>query len=265
VAGSVRYADSDLLRIDEGEMRAVRWSRLALVFQGAMNALNPVRPVGDQIAEAIRIHEPEVGREGAARRTDELLERVGIGRGRAGDYPHQYSGGMRQRAMIALALACRPDVIVADEPTTALDVMIQAQILELLAELSRELGMGVILVTHDLGVVAQVCDRVVVMYGGRVAEEAETTRLFAEPQHPYTQLLLASFPDLAHPDHRLRGIPGAPPRLDAMPAGCPFAPRCPSAYDRCSSEVPPPYDLGEGRRASCFLVEPGARGDHPHG
>jgi oligopeptide/dipeptide ABC transporter ATP-binding protein len=245
-------------------MRAVRWSRLALVFQGAMNALNPVRPVGDQIAEAIRIHEPEVGREGATRRTEELLERVGIGRGRAGDYPHQYSGGMRQRAMIALALACRPDVIVADEPTTALDVMIQAQILELLAELSRELGMGTILVTHDLGVVAQVCDRVVVMYGGRVAEEAETTRLFADPQHPYTQLLLASFPDLAHPDHRLRGIPGAPPRLDAMPVGCPFAPRCPSAFDRCAGEVPPPFDLGEGRRASCFLVEPGAPGVRPH-
>jgi peptide/nickel transport system ATP-binding protein/peptide/nickel transport system permease protein len=258
VAGSVRYGDADLMAIDTEEMRSLRWSRLSLVFQGAMNALNPVRPVGDQISEAIRIHEPEVGRAGASRRSDELLERVGIGRQRAGDYPHQYSGGMRQRAMIALALACRPEVIVADEPTTALDVMIQAQILQLLAELSREMGMSTILVTHDLGVVAQVCDRVVVMYGGLVAEEADTRRLFADPRHPYTKLLLASFPDLAHPEHRLRGIPGAPPRLDAMPPGCPFAPRCPSAFDRCATAVPPAYDLGEGRRASCFLAEPDA-------
>jgi peptide/nickel transport system permease protein len=254
VHGTVRYGDSDLMALDPGEMRQVRWSRLSMVFQGAMNALNPVRPVGDQVAEAIRVHEPQVGRRAAERRAGELLERVGIGSSRYGDYPHTYSGGMRQRAMIALALACNPDVIMADEPTTALDVMIQAQILELLAELSREMGMGVILVTHDLGVVAQTCDRVVVMYGGLVAEEAETKRLFADPQHPYTRALLASFPDLEHPDRRLHGIPGTPPRLDAMPPGCPFEPRCPLAFDRCRTEVPPPYSLGDGRRASCFLV-----------
>jgi len=257
VGGIARYGDDDLLALEPAAMRAIRWSRLSLVFQGAMNALNPVRPVGDQVAEAIRIHEPQVGRSGAARRAGEMLERVGIGRSRYRDYPHTYSGGMRQRAMIALALACHPDVIMADEPTTALDVMIQAQILELLAELSREMGMGVILVTHDLGVVAQTCDRVVVMYGGRVAEEAETRRLFADPQHPYTQALLGSFPDLEHPDRRLHGSPGVPPRLDAMPPGCPFAPRCPHAFDRCSAEVPPAYELDDGRRASCFLVEPG--------
>ena len=256
VAGSVRYGDDDLVTLDAREMRRIRWSRLALVFQGAMNALNPVRPVGDQVAEAIRVHEPRIGRGAATRRAGELLERVGIGRTRYGDYPHNYSGGMRQRAMIALALACRPEVIMADEPTTALDVMIQAQILELLAELSREMGMAVILVTHDLGVVAQTCDRVVVMYGGRVAEEADTARLFADPKHPYTERLLASFPDLSHPDRRLRGIPGTPPRLDAMPPGCPFEPRCPYAFDRCPTEVPPPYDLGDGRRASCFLRDP---------
>jgi peptide/nickel transport system permease protein len=260
VGGAARYGDDDLMALEPAAMRAVRWSRLSLVFQGAMNALNPVRPVGDQIAEAIRIHEPQVGRGAATKRAGALLERVGIGGNRYGDYPHTYSGGMRQRAMIALALACNPDVIMADEPTTALDVMIQAQILELLAELSREMGMGVILVTHDLGVVAQTCDRVVVMYGGRVAEEADTKTLFADPQHPYTQALLASFPDLEHPERRLRGIPGAPPRLDAMPPGCPFAPRCEHAFDRCNAEVPPPYDLGEGRRASCFLVEPGGPG-----
>jgi peptide/nickel transport system permease protein len=257
VGGSVRYGDDDLLTLDSAEMRRIRWARLSLIFQGAMNALNPVRPVGDQVAEAIRVHEPEVGRAAAARRAAELLDRVGIGKRRYRDYPHTYSGGMRQRAMIALALACRPDVVMADEPTTALDVMIQAQILELLAELSREMGMGVILVTHDLGVVAQTCDRVVVMYGGRVAEDADTPRLFADPRHPYTQRLLGSFPDLLHPDRRLHGIPGTPPRLDAMPPGCPFEPRCPLAFDRCRAEVPPPFDLGDGRRASCFLVEPG--------
>jgi oligopeptide transport system ATP-binding protein len=170
---------------------------------------------------------------------------------------------MRQRAMIAMALACRPDVIVADEPTTALDVMIQAQILELLAGLSREFGMATILVTHDLGVVAQVCDRVVVMYGGRVVEDAPTLRLFADPQHPYTRLLLASFPDLLHPERPLQSIPGSPPRLDAMPPGCPFAPRCPAAFDRCSTVKPPAYDLGDGRRAACLLVEPGHRPPEP--
>ncbi len=260
VGGVARYGDEDLMALDPAAMRAIRWSRLSLVFQGAMNALNPVRPVGDQVAEAIRIHEPQAGRAGATRRAGDLLERVGIGRNRYRDYPHTYSGGMRQRAMVALALACNPDVIMADEPTTALDVMIQAQILELLAELSREMGMGVILVTHDLGVVAQTCDRVVVMYGGRVAEEAATRRLFADPQHPYTQALLASFPDVENPDRRLHGIPGAPPRLDAMPPGCPFAPRCPHVFERCNAEVPPPYDLGDGRRASCFLVEPGGSG-----
>jgi oligopeptide/dipeptide ABC transporter ATP-binding protein len=265
VAGSVRYGDDDLLQLDASEMREVRWSRLSLIFQGAMNALNPVRPVGDQVAEAIRVHEPRLGRAVAARRAGELLERVGIGRARYGDYPHTYSGGMRQRAMIALALACQPDVVMADEPTTALDVMIQAQILELLAELGREMGTSVILVTHDLGVVAQTCDRVVVMYGGRVAEEADTRRLFADPRHPYTQRLLASFPDLGHPDRRLSGIAGSPPRLDAMPGGCPFHPRCPLAFDRCRREVPPPYDLGDGHRAACFLAEPGAAAEAPRG
>ncbi len=234
----------------------MRWTRLSLVFQGAMNALNPVRRVGDQVAEAIRTHEPAIRKAAAAERASHLLERVGIGRRRGNEYPHTYSGGMRQRAMIALALACNPDVIVADEPTTALDVMIQAQIMELLAGLSRELGMGTILVTHDLGVVASSCDRVLVMYGGRIAEEAPARPLFSDPRHPYAKLLLASFPDIAHPEHELRGIPGTPPRLDAMPPGCPFAPRCPSAFDRCHTERPPDYPIGAGRRAACFLLDP---------
>ena len=227
-----------------------------MVFQGAMNALNPVRPVGDQVAEAIRLHEPDLDRGAATRRAGELLERVGIGARRASEYPHTYSGGMRQRAMIALALACRPDVVVADEPTTALDVMIQAQILELLAGLTRELGMTSIIVTHDLGVIAQACDRVLVMYGGRIVEEADADRLFHDPQHPYTEALLRAFPDLTRPSDALRAIPGAPPRLDAMPAGCPFAPRCPFVFDRCEVEKPPAFALPDGRRAACFLRDP---------
>ncbi len=255
VGGSVWFDGVDLVGLDGPSLRAFRWTRLSLVFQGAMNALNPVRTVGDQIAEAIRLHFPETSKGEAAQRSGELLERVGIPARRAREYPHTYSGGMRQRAMIALALACDPDVIVADEPTTALDVMVQAQILELLGGIARDFGMGIILVTHDLGVVAQVCDRVVVMYGGVVAEENDAATLYREPQHPYTQQLLLSFPDLAHPDRPLRGIPGSPPRLDAMPAGCRFAPRCPHAFERCHVERPPEYPAAGGR-ASCFLLDP---------
>jgi oligopeptide/dipeptide ABC transporter ATP-binding protein len=259
VRGSVWFDGEDLLGLDGRSLRAFRWTRLSLVFQGAMNALNPVMTVGDQITEAIRLHQPGTTKAEAQRRAGDLLERVGIGKDRAREYPHTYSGGMRQRAMIALALACDPDVIVADEPTTALDVMIQAQILELLGGIAREFGMGIILVTHDLGVVAQVCDQVVVMYGGVVAEDNAAARLFAEPQHPYTQQLLGSFPDLAHPDRPLRGIPGSPPRLDAMPVGCRFAPRCPHAFDRCQVERPPEY-AAAGGRASCFLHDPAEAG-----
>jgi oligopeptide/dipeptide ABC transporter ATP-binding protein len=255
VAGQVWFEGEDLLSLDGRSLRTFRWTRLSLVFQGAMNALNPVRTIGDQIVEAIRLHAPTTSKDTAARRAGDLLERVGIGRRRAGDYPHTYSGGMRQRAMIALALACDPDVIIADEPTTALDVMIQAQILELLGGIARDFGMGIILVTHDLGVVAQTCDRVIVMYGGVVAEENDAARLFRSPQHPYTQQLLGSFPDLAHPDRPLRGIPGTPPRLDDMPVGCRFAPRCPHAFERCVSEPPPDYPAAGGR-ASCFLLDP---------
>jgi oligopeptide/dipeptide ABC transporter ATP-binding protein len=255
VNGSVWFDGEDLVGLDGPSLRSFRWTRLSLVFQGAMNALNPVRTVGDQISEAIRLHTPATTKSQAAMRAGELLERVGIPSRRAREYPHTYSGGMRQRAMIALALACDPDVIVADEPTTALDVMIQAQILELLGGIARDFGMGIILVTHDLGVVAQVCDRVVVMYGGVIAEENDAATLFREPQHPYTQQLLLSFPDLAHPDRPLRGIPGSPPRLDAMPAGCRFAPRCPHAFDRCRAERPPEYPAAGGR-ASCFLLDP---------
>ena len=209
VSGSVWFDGEDLLSLDGNALRSFRWTRLSLVFQGAMNALNPVRTVGDQISEAVRLHVPNTSKLEGAKRAGELLERVGIGRRRANEHPHTYSGGMRQRAMIALALACDPDVIVADEPTTALDVMIQAQILDLLGGVARDFGMGIILVTHDLGVVAQVCDRVVVMYGGGVAEENDAVRLFRSataPVHP------AAAPVLPR-----RGAPGSS-RCVASPA-----------------------------------------------
>ncbi|HYN19225.1 MAG TPA: dipeptide/oligopeptide/nickel ABC transporter permease/ATP-binding protein [Actinomycetes bacterium] len=265
VAGQAIFDGEDLLSLPPGELRAFRWTRLSMVFQGAMNALNPVRTVGEQVAEAIRLHDRAISKAGASRRTGELLDLVGIGARRANEHPHTYSGGMRQRAMIALALACEPDVIVADEPTTALDVMIQAQILELLAGLSRDLGMSTILVTHDLGVVAQVCDRVVVLYGGRVAEDAPARGLFANPQHPYTKALLEAFPDVARPDRELRAIPGTPPRLDAMPPGCPFAPRCQFVFDRCDTAKPPLYPAGNGGVASCYLLDPAQAPPVHHG
>jgi oligopeptide/dipeptide ABC transporter ATP-binding protein len=186
---------------------------------------------------------------------EELLELVGIPPARKEQYPFQYSGGMRQRAMIAMALACDPEVIIADEPTTALDVMIQAQILELLANLQRRLGLAVILVTHDLGIVAELCDQVLVMYGGVTAEYAGVDTIYNAPRHPYTQELLKAFPDPTQPQARLASIPGSPPRLDALPPGCRFAPRCPRVFDRCHHEVPSQYALDSMHRASCFLVE----------
>jgi oligopeptide/dipeptide ABC transporter ATP-binding protein len=256
IRGAVHFEGREILSLADEEFRRIRWRRIAMVFQGAMNALNPVKPVGEQIGEAIRLHEPSISKSATQARTGELLNRVGIGARRSEEYPHTYSGGMRQRAMIALALACEPDVIIADEPTTALDVMIQAQILELLAGLSRDLGMSAIIVTHDLGVVAQVCDRVVVLYGGRVAEDAPARSLFSDPHHPYTQALLEAFPDVARPERELRPIGGTPPRLDAMPPGCPFAPRCAHAFDRCDTAKPPLYPVTDGWAASCYLLDP---------
>ncbi len=251
--GAVRLQGTDLLGLGEREMADVRWRRIAMVFQGAMNALNPVRTVGDQIAEAIRRHETLPPKQ-VERRVGELLDLVGIAAVRRDQYPFQYSGGMRQRAMIAMALACNPEIVIADEPTTALDVMIQAQILELLANLQRQLGLAVILVTHDLGIVAELCNRVLVMYGGMAAEYASVDATYNTPRHPYTQLLLDAFPDPQRPQGRLASIGGTPPRLDALPPGCRFAPRCPAAFDRCVQEIPPLYSPASGHQARCFLV-----------
>jgi len=254
VSGEVRYEGVDLLRLSEREMRKYRWSKIAIVFQGAMNALNPVRKVGDQIAEPIMLHGAATDKKEASEQVSELLAMVGIIPEMARQYPHQYSGGMRQRAMIAMALACNPGVLIADEPTTALDVMIQAQILDLLQNLQKRLGLSIILVTHDLGVVAEICDDVLVMYGGKTAEYASVDTIYNEPLHPYTQRLLHAFPDIDDPTSTPASIPGYPPPLDALPPGCRFEPRCHCKSDICAVESPPLVAVKPGHYVACHQV-----------
>ncbi len=265
VDGEVWFCNKELTALTEQEMEEVRWKGISIVFQGAMNALNPVRTVGDQIAEAIVKHNPEIKGQALNARVDELLDLVGITAKHRDHYPHQYSGGMRQRAMIAMALACNPQVVIADEPTTALDVMIQAQVLELLDSLRKRLGLSIIFVTHDLGVVAEMCDSVLVMYGGVTAEYANVDTVYNLARHPYTQELLKAFPDLTHPEKRLVSIPGYPPRLDDLPAGCRFAPRCPLAFERCHVEAPAILEVEEKHYVSCHLVTPSSPALPPRG
>jgi oligopeptide/dipeptide ABC transporter ATP-binding protein len=265
VGGRVLFEGQDMLQLSEAQMRRVRWKRISMVFQGAMNALNPVRTIESQILEALQVHEAATSTLAARRRAAELLGLVGIAPERGSQYPHQYSGGMRQRAVMAMALACSPLVLIADEPTTALDVMIQAQILELLQQLRLDLGLALILVTHDLGLVAEVCDDVLVMYGGTAVEVASCDAIFNVAAHPYTQRLLQAFPDIERPGAALSSIPGTPPRLDALPPGCRFEPRCHRRVDACASQSPPQVEVAPGHRAACILLEPGGvgRGDPP--
>ena len=259
VGGAVRLDGRNLLDIDEAEMRALRGNAISMIFQEPMTSLNPVFTIGDQIAEAFRLHQ-DVSRAAAREMAVDMLRRVRIPEParRVGEYPHQMSGGMRQRAMIAMALACNPKVLIADEPTTALDVTIQAQILELILTLQRELGTAIILITHDLGVVAETAQRVVVMYAGRKIEEAHVETLFEAPLHPYTQGLLASVPRLGSLDadaavsERLKEIPGRVPSLIDLPAGCSFAPRCALADDRCRADYPPYEERRPGHWAACW-------------
>jgi peptide/nickel transport system ATP-binding protein len=255
VAGEVLLDGVDLLRLPAAEMRRYRWSQIAMVFQGAMNALNPVRTIGSQIREAILLHERIQGKD-AEKEVERLLDLVGVPPSRKDQYPHQYSGGMRQRAMIAMALACQPKVLITDEPTTALDVMVQAQILDLLSDLQQELNLAVIMVTHDLGVVAEVCDDVLVMYGGRLAEYASAENIFERPVHPYTSRLLLAFPDIEDPRAELSSIPGHPPALDDLPPGCRFEPRCGLGDERCSRETPGVITVAPGHVCSCLLAKP---------
>jgi oligopeptide/dipeptide ABC transporter ATP-binding protein len=253
---SVRLEGRDLLALGTKEIRAVRGNHVALVFQEPLSALNPVLRIGDQIAEAIRAHE-QVSRGTAHWRAVEMLTAVGIpdAERRAADYPHQLSGGQRQRALLAMALVCHPQLLLADEPTTALDVTIQAEILELLDRLQQKLGMAVLLITHNLGIVAERTRRVYVMYAGQIVEEAPTERLFAAPAHPYTEGLLGAIPGLDDRKERLQAIPGQVPPADAWPAGCRFHPRCPLAWSKCQTQMPPLLEVGEGHRARCWLVQ----------
>jgi oligopeptide/dipeptide ABC transporter ATP-binding protein len=260
-SGSVKLFGIDLVPKSERAIRRYRWREISIVFQGAMNALNPVIRVRDQIAEPIRIRLGQTDAAAGARAA-ELLDLVGIPRKRLGAYPHELSGGMRQRAMIAMALACDPAIVIGDEPTTALDAMVQAQILQLLEQLRADLGLSLILITHDLSVIAETCDRVLVMYAGRVAEEGSVGRVFTAPRHPYTRKLLGAFPNIRADRRTLEVIPGEPPDLLAPPAGCRFAPRCSFAMPVCSEVVPPEVRFDDGVRVACHLFPPGAEA-HP--
>jgi oligopeptide/dipeptide ABC transporter ATP-binding protein len=262
---AIRFEDKDLLALGEREMQQVRGNRIAMVFQEPMTALNPVFTVGDQIAEVARIHAGMSKREAWAKAI-EMLRLVGIPapEQRAEEYPHQLSGGMRQRVVIAMALVMNPALVIADEPTTALDVTIQAQILELMADLTRRLGTAILLITHDLGVVAENCSRVIVMYAGEVVEEATTAELFSRAHHPYTEGLLGAMPRVGGGAERLATIPGTVPPPTAWPSGCRFHDRCPYAWDRCAGEHPPLYQIGGGHTSRCHLAEEPEHRAHPH-
>jgi peptide/nickel transport system ATP-binding protein len=254
--GEIRYRGTDLLKLSEREMRQIRGNRISMIFQEPMTSLNPVLTVGRQIAETVQLHQRASAKQ-AMERAIEMLRVVQIPEParRAAEYPHQLSGGMRQRVMIALALACDPELLIADEPTTALDVTIQAQILDLLESLQRKMHMGVVLITHDLGVVAETCDRVVVMYAGRKVEEADVTDLFDRPLHPYTRALMLSMPSMNTRSKRLAEIPGMVPAPHELGRGCAFAARCPYAQARCRAETPALSEHGNGHLAACFAVE----------
>jgi len=256
VSGEVLVDGRDVVTMRWGDLRALRWAEASIVFQGALHSLNAVRRIGEQLAEPIELHEPGVPPAEVERRVADLLDQVGLSADRARAYPHQLSGGQRQRVMIAMALACRPALIIADEPTTALDVMVQAQVLDVLVGLVRELGIGMVLISHDLSVLAQVSDRVAVMYGGRVIETGPADELFADPLHPYTAALGAAFPRVGDPAARFApaGLPGDPPNPAALPTGCAFHPRCPRAVERCTMTVPALEPKRPGRPAACIRV-----------
>jgi peptide/nickel transport system ATP-binding protein len=260
VQGRVLLDDEDVLAMSFGRLRAVRWAQAAIVFQGALHSLNPLRRVGQQIAEPIQLHERTATRRVADRRVSELLDQVGLTERLAASYPHQLSGGQRQRVMIAMALACKPRLLIADEPTTALDVMVQAQVLDLLTGLVRELGLGLVVISHDLSVLGQTCDRLAVMYAGRVVEHGPSADVLARARHPYTRALSAAFPTIGDAAARFapRGLPGDPPWPGDLPGGCPFHPRCPDAVDVCRSEDVRLRGCGPQHSAACVHVPVGA-------
>lgn len=258
-AGEILFHGQDLLKLKAKALNRIRGKKITMIFQNPQAALNPVYTVGDQIAEVLVLHENLSGKAAKAR-VIELMKWVGIPapEARMRDYPHQLSGGMQQRIMIAIALACNPEVVIADEPTTALDVTIQAQILNLMTRIKREFQMGMVLISHNMGVVAEMCDRVLVMYSGVVVEEGATADIFAKPSHPYTQGLLAAMPSLEEQKEELYTIPGTVPRLTPPVTRCRFANRCPHAFGKCKESEPPLFDLGNGHRTRCWLHEDSA-------
>jgi oligopeptide transport system ATP-binding protein len=255
VSGRAVYRDKDLLRMGESELEAVRGAEIAMVFQDPMTSLNPVLTIGLQITESLIVH-LHMDSESARERAAELLDLTGFSQAaqRLGDYPHQFSGGMRQRAMISMALGCNPSLLIADEPTTALDVTIQAQIVDLVLRLRDQLGMAILWITHDLGVVARIADRVLVMYAGFIMEQADVVDLYHNARHPYSLMLLSSLPRVdQRRSGRLRPIPGSPPSMLLEPRGCPFAPRCAHVIDRCWEDMPPMREVGNGHRLACWV------------
>jgi len=255
IEGKVLFDNTDLVDLAENEMRKnVRWKRMAIVFQGAMNALNPVFKVGDQIVEAIVTHEPEVSRKEADERTRKLLQMVGIDPSRASHHPHEFSGGMRQRVLIAMSIACNPALLIADEPGTALDVIVQAQVLRLLRELKTKLNLAMILITHDLSIIAETCEKTAIMYAGRIVEYGNVVGIFKQPLHPYTQGLMAAFPSIRAARTKMASIPGQPPDLLNPPSGCRFHPRCPYAMKVCKEKAPELYEIEKDHFAACYLV-----------
>jgi len=256
-SGKILFEGENLLDKTEAEMEKFRWREISFIFQGSMNALNPVHTIGAQIREPIMHHEPWASRLEITKRVGELLEMVGIPFSRERNYPHEFSGGMRQRVMIAMALACNPKLVIADEPVTALDVMIQAQILHLLKELSSQLGLSMILISHDLSVIAETCQRVAIMYAGKLMEQGSVDAVFEQSSHPYSQGLLSSFPDIYGEREFVAGIPGFPPDLMHPPQGCRFYPRCPSRLEKCAEVEPLTTLLSPGHLTACHLYEEG--------
>ncbi len=252
--GKIIFQGQDLVPLSESEMRKIRWKGISIVFQGAMNALNPVYKIGDQIAEAITVHEEGVANSDVKERVAKLLETVGIEPSRADNYPHEFSGGMRQRALIAMALAANPSMLIGDEPGTALDVIVQAQALKLLRDLKDRLGLSMILISHDLSIIAETCEKVAIMYAGKIVEYGNVNSIFKNPLHPYTQGLIKAFPSIKGERVRLTSIPGQPPNLLKPPPACRFNPRCPYVMDICKREEPLLEDHGEkGHLAACHL------------
>jgi peptide/nickel transport system ATP-binding protein len=254
VGGQMNFNNLDLVKLKESQMRQVRWKEISIVFQGAMNAFNPLFKVGDQIAEAILTNEKGVRKKEANARTGKILELVGIQPSRGKNYPHEFSGGMRQRALIAMSLACNPKLLIADEPGTALDVIVQAQVLKLMAELKEKLNLAMILITHDLSIIAELCEKTAIMYAGKIVEHGDVVSIFKDPLHPYTQGLSSAFPSIMEARRRMTSIHGTPPDLLVPPTGCRFHPRCSKAMKICQEEEPTMIKLGKANRfVACHL------------